>query len=440
MFGWLRSAPQKKDIGSTEELIRSLGMHAFMSGQTVDAQRATQYASVYSCMQVRAEGLAQMTPKVYKRKADGGRQEVRDHWLAKLLRNGPSPDMDGFGYGERISLDLDSNGNHFAYKLRKGGEITELVPLTASAVIVDRDPKTRRKTFKSPELTTQLKTEFTSDDIFHVSGLSRDGLRGMSKIEECRHTFSLMAAAERHGIAAFENGAQIGSILKFPEKLEEEQYDRLQKDLDENWRGAKAWRTMLLESGADFVQLGINNKDSQFLETRQYGRTEICGIYRVPPHMIGDLSRSTNNNIEQQALEFVMYGLLPTARRIESVWNSTELADADEYLEYNADALIRGDFKSRMEGYKTGISMGMLTPNEARAKENMPADEDGDHLMMMANIVSLERAITAPVTPQPSPSEPSNDESTTDETDEAGEDKPKSDPNTAEASQEGEAA
>lgn len=418
MLGWLTGkmmgsrAGAKSDLSLSvtgpEQIMKALENQSIVAGGPVNPITAMRQATVFACVLVLGEAFAQASPKVYKRLPNGAKEEAPDHWLWSLLREHPCIDLDPFAYQERKNNDLNLDGNHFAYKIKKGGKITELVPLCPTDVTVERNKETRRREYKIDGMATLRKSVFGVEDIFHVHRMSRDGLRGMSPITQCRNTLGLTMAAERHGLNTFTNGASPSGILEFPEKLDEEQYDRLQEDLDTNWNGVKANRTMILESGAKFSVVSLSNKDAQFLETRGFSRSEICGIFRVPPHMVGDLSRSTNNNIEQQALEFIMHGVVPALRRDESVWNSTELKGTPYFLEYNVDALIRGDFKTRMDGYRLAIQHALMTPNEARAKENWPAMPHGDQLLMMANVISLEKAVTtapapAPIEPDPAP-------------------------------------
>jgi len=421
MLGWLTGkmnglrAGEKSDVApltvtGPEHIMSALNAQASIAGVSVTQATAMRQATVFACILVLGEAFAQASPKVYKRLPDGGKEEAPDHWLWQLLRETPCKDMDPFAYQERKNNDLNLDGNHFAYKIKVGGAVKELVPLCPKEVAVERNETTRRREYRVMGLQSLRKTVFTSDEIFHVHRMSRDGLRGMSPIEQCRATFGLTMAAERHGLSTFANGASPSGVLEFPEKLDEDQYERLQQDLDENWNGLKANRTMILESGAKFSVVSLSNKDAQFLETRGFSRSEICGIFRTPPHMVGDLSRSTNNNIEQQALEFIMYGVVPALRRDESVWNSGELRGTGYFIEYNVDALIRGDFKTRMEGYKSGILHGLMTCNEARAKENWPSMPHGDELLMMSNVTSLEKAVTATApSPAPPSTPPEND-------------------------------
>lgn len=365
---------------------------------------ATRQATVFACIQVRGEGFAQLSPKVYEvvRPQDAtpetavqtDRREAREHWAWRLWREGPARDWTPFEYQERISNDLDTRGNHFAYKVKTGERITELVPLPFEDVDAKINREARRIEYTVRDFSARGRRTFTRDDIFHVRRMTRDGVLGLSPIDECRLTIGTVISAETHGRATFTNGAHPSGVVEYPETMDDTEYSRLQDDFDRNWNGERAGRTLILEGGAKFVPIAISNREAQFLETRQFGRGEICGIYRVPPHMIGDLSRSTNNNIEHQGIEWVQYGLLPSARRTESAWNTMpEMRGTPFYLEFNIDALIRGDFKSRMDGYGRAIERGILTPNEARAKENLPAHTDGGRLMMMANVTSLTRAI-----------------------------------------------
>ena len=355
---------------------------------------AMRQATVFACIQVRGMGFAQLSPKIFRKLPNGDREEAPNHWAWRLWREAPGADWNPFEFAERLSNDLDCHGNFYALKVKKGETITELVPLDPKAVTAKRNASTRRIEYKIDGYSVRGKETLTRDDIFHVRRMSRDGVTGLSPITECRLCISTVISAEQHGRSTFKNGAHPSGVLEYPETLDDAEYDRLQKDFDDNWNGKKAGRTLILEGGAKFQPINISNKDAQFLETRQFGRSEICGIFRVPPHKVGDLSRSTNNNIEHQGIEWSTEGLLPEACRTEAAWNSSpEMAGTGYYLEFNLDSLIRGDFRTRMEGYGKAISSAIMSPNEVRKKENLPSDPNGNQLMMMANVVSLERAV-----------------------------------------------
>lgn len=392
-------------ITSTHQLAQRLKAESAQSGVNVSPMRAMQQATVFSCVKVRSETFAQLSPMVYERTAKGKRRDD-SHWLARLLRENPGDGETPFEFGETMSAELDIYGNHYRYMVWRGNRVERFIHIPENDVTVERDKATREIRFKIPSLAVPGKEYFTRREILHVRDLSLDGLKGMSKIGQCRNTVGLQIACERHGSNVFKNGAAPNATMEFPHELTKEQHKRLQDDLDENWNGKKSGRTMILESGGKLVPFAMPLKDAQFLETRQYGRTEICGIFRVPPHFIGDLSRSTFSNIEHQSLEFVMYSILPLAKRLESIYNSL-LAGTDYYVEFNIDSLIRGDIKTRMESYSKAIQSGIMTPDEARAKENLEPDPTGNgaKLFMMANVVPIESAGQSPA-PSPAPDEP----------------------------------
>lgn len=356
-----------------------------------------QLATVFSCVRVRGETFAQLSPKVFERMPDGSREDRPDHWLSKRLKTSPGFGYSPFDFGERMSNDLDLWGNFYAYRVWSGDEVVDYIPLEPADVQVKRNLTTLKLEYTVPSMTFKHLGTLTQREILHVKRMSRDGIKGITPIEQCRSTMNLSLDIDQHGSTVFRNGARPSAVMEFPEALDDEQHERLQRDLDTNWNGAKANRTLILESGGKMSPLAMGNRDAQFLESRKFQRTEICGMYRVPPHLIADLERSTNNNIEQQSLEFVMYGVLPDARRVESIFNSIELAGSNFFMEYQIESLIRGDFEGRMKGYQLAIQSGLMTPNFVCQKENWPTDpENGDKRLMMVNVASLEKAVTMP--------------------------------------------
>jgi len=402
-----------REITTSRDLLKHMNQANSFAGVSVTPLRAMQQATVFSCVKVRAETFAQCSPVIYERMPDGGKRRADEHWMAKLLRERPGEGYTPFEFLEKASLDLDLRGDHYSYMVWSGDEVKEFIPLSPDDVTTTRNKETRRLEHKVQGLEVRGKDTFSSKEIFHVRDLSIDGVTGLSKISQCRHSIGLTMACERHGATVFKNGAAPSGIMEFPNELTDPQHKRLQKDLDENWNGLKANRTMILESGGKFSVVSVANKDAQYLETRQFQRSEICGIFRVPPHMIGDQSRSTFNNIEHLSLDFIKFGTVPELRRFESAVNCGILRGTGFYLEFLVDSLVRGDLKSRMEAYSIAISNGIMKPNEARAKENAEPDDFGNDLMMMANVVPLRLsgqtiapAPGAAPDPEPDPQDP----------------------------------
>ena len=180
-------------------------------------------------------------------------------------------------------------------------------------------------------------------------------------------------AVEKYGSAFFKNGAQPAGVLEHPGVLKDPQKIR------DNWMNAyggpgNAHKVAVLEEGMAYKPISLPPEDSQFLSTREFGVEEICRIFRVPPHMVQDLKRATFNNIEHQSIDFVMHTIMPWLVRIEQALIKDVLIEEEQdtyFPKFNVDGLMRGDYKSRMDGYAVGFSNGFLSPNDIRRLENM---------------------------------------------------------------------
>jgi HK97 family phage portal protein len=203
--------------------------------------------------------------------------------------------------------------------------------------------------------------------------MSYDGLHGMSPIEYSKNAIGLSIALEEHGSNLFSHGANPNGVFETDRVLSDEAFERLKADLKSSYTGlSNSNKPMLLEDGIKFKQISLTNNDSQFLESRKFQRSEIASIFRVPPHLIGDLERATFTNIEQQSLEFATYTLTPWVQRFEQAIN---IALARVYpnlrVDFDMDAMVRGDIQSRYNANGTAIRDGWLTRNEVRIKEGL---------------------------------------------------------------------
>ena len=232
-----------------------------------------------------------------------------------------------------------------------------------------------------------------SCDIIHIKGLTLDGIIGKSPISVHRENLSLSKSAQEYGEKFFSQGGNTSGIFKYPHKLSDVEYKRLKTGLREQVVGiAKAHSPMLLEGGMDYQRITIPPEDAQFIATRKFQKNEIATIYGVPPHMIADLERATNNNIEHQGIEFVIYCLMPYLVKIEAEFDRkllTEKESSKYYFKFNVNGLLRGDAKSRSEFYKTMSLMSAMTPNEIREREDMNSYEDGDKFYYQLNMQSV---------------------------------------------------
>jgi HK97 family phage portal protein len=184
-------------------------------------------------------------------------------------------------------------------------------------------------------------------------------------------------------------------VLEHPGVIKPEQADRLRESWQSQFGGANAHKVAVLEEGLKFHQMSIPPEQAQFLETRKFQINEIARIFRVPPHMVGDLEKSSFSNIEQQSLEFVKYTLDPWVVRWEQSLQQALILPSEKatiFIKFNLDGLLRGDYQSRMQGYSTGIQNGFMSVNDVRGLEDMnllTAEEGGDLHFVNGNMVKL---------------------------------------------------
>ena len=269
------------------------------------------------------------------------------------------------------------------------GDIVGLYPYQWSRVDIKRDPETRKLIYKVNESGQQ---PLTRDHVLHIPGLSYDGIIGMSPIEYAASAIRLGLSYEQFGVNFYKNGMNPSIALEYPNELSEPAYQRLKADLDKNYAGiANTGKPFLAEGGAKVKELTIKPADAQLIENKRFQIEDVARIYRVPLHLIQELSRSTNNNIEQQSLEFVMYTMLPWFKRWEENINMQLLNPIERkagfYLEFKIDSLLRGDTKSRCEAYALGRQWGWLSVNDIRRLENMNPIPNGDVYLEPLNMV-----------------------------------------------------
>lgn len=357
----------------------------------ISAETAMKYSAVNACIRVRAETFASVPIMIY-RKTDDGREPVTDVSLYDILHYRPNDEMAPFGFKETLMTNFDIGGNIVCEKLyNKSGELIGLYPYPHSAVTIDRDKKTRKLIYKigSGDNSKTLKRE----EVLHVPNMSFDGVIGMSPISYAAASIRLGLSYENYGVKFYENSATPSGVFEHPSKLSDGGYERLKKDLKENYTGLKnVGVPMILEEGMQWKQVTITPLDAQLLESKNFQIEDICRIYRVPQHLIQKLDRSTYSNIEHQSLEFVMYTMLPIYKRFEDYMNTQVLTKeqrrAGIYCEFKIDGLLRGDQKSRAEAYARGRQWGWLSVNDIRRLENLPSiGPQGDIYLTPVNMI-----------------------------------------------------
>ena len=349
------------------------------AGRTVNDRTAMQVTAVYACVRILAEAIAGLPLNVYQYRPDGSKEKVYSHPLYRILHDEPNPEMTSFIFRETMMSHLLLHGNAYAQIIRNGrGEVVSLYPLMPDRMDVSRDKGGRlyyTYTRNYDEPGGKQKYEqvvLRKEDVLHIPGLGFDGLIGYSPIAMAKNAIGMAIATEEYGASFFANGATPGGILEHPGIVKDP--DRLRQSWQAQFSGKNSHSVAVLEEGMTFKQMSIPPNEAQFLETRKFQINEIARIFRVPPHMVGDLEKSSFSNIEQQSLDFVMYTLNPWIVRWEQAMQQALLLPAEKgrlSFRFNVDGLLRGDYQSRMNGYAVARQNGWMSANDIRELENM---------------------------------------------------------------------
>ena len=374
------------------------------SGKTVNEHTALQTTAVYACVRILAETVAGLPLHVYQYRLDGSKERFPQHPLYNLLHNEPNPEMTSFVFRETLMSHLLLWGNAYAQIVRNGrGQPVALYPLLPNKIDVSRALNGELLyTYYRDEDESGLKPKggyitLRKDEVLHIPGLGFDGLIGYSPIAMAKNAIGMALATEEYGASFFANGANPGGVLEHPGVIKDVQ--RVKDSWNSVYQGSgNAHRVAVLEEGMKFQAIGIPPEQAQFLETRKFQINEIARIFRVPPHMVGDLEKSSFSNIEQQSLEFVKFTIDPWVVRWEQALSQALLLPSeksDVFIRFNLDGLLRGDYASRMTGYATGRQNGWLSANDIRELEDMnriPASEGGDLFLVNGSMTKLVQA------------------------------------------------
>jgi HK97 family phage portal protein len=353
-------------------------------------------------VRILSESIASLPLHVYRYNRDGGKERTAFHPLYRLLHDEPNREMTSFVFRETLMAHLLIYGNAYAQIIRNGnGQPIALYPLLPNKMDVSRNRAGDliytyyRDWEESGNRPKQGGMTLRREEVLHIPGLGFDGLIGYSPIAMAKNAIGLSLATEDYGAAFFANGANPGGVLEHPGVIKPDQADRLRESWTSQFGGANAHKVAVLEEGLKFHQMSIPPEQAQFLETRKFQINEIARIFRVPPHMVGDLEKSSFSNIEQQSLEFVKYTLDPWVVRWEQSLQQALLLPSEKSaisIRFNLDGLLRGDYQSRMQGYSVGIQNGFYSVNDVRSLEdlNLLPESDGGNLRVLnGNMVKL---------------------------------------------------
>lgn len=373
------------------------------SGKRVNEFTAMQTTAVYACVRILAETLAALPLQMY-RFTPTGKERVYDHPLYHLLHDEPNPEMTSFIFRETLMSHLLIWGNAYAQIIRDGlGRVVCLYPLRPDKMQVARDAGGTifyiytETSDENPNVKPYGQVPLKKEEVLHIPGLGFDGLVGYSPIAMARNAVGMTMACEEYGASFFANGASPSGVLEHPGVLKDP--SKVRDSWNAVYQGSNnAHKVAVLEEGMKYQQIGIPPEEAQFLETRKFQLDEIARLYRIPPHMIGDLDKSSFNNIEQQSMEFVKYTLDPWVVRWEQAMQRSLLLPEEKkryFLRFNVNGLMRGDYESRMTGYSIGRQNGWLSANDIREMEDMnpvPAEEGGDLYLVNGSMTKLKDA------------------------------------------------
>lgn len=395
--GFYKLAAQNGATGST------------WSGESVTEQTALNHSTVFTCMRILAESVAAL-PLPLMREKDGQKDEAKTHPMFNALQHEPNAEITAQRFRETLMGQCVLGGNAYAQIMRRSstGVAYELYPLLPSQVTIDHE-KTGEKRLvyvvkdgNAPGKSFTVKRD-KPQDILHVPGIGLDGVRGLSVLTVARQSIGTAIGAERHVGRFYGRGGRMPYNLKlnndvFNGEEGEEQFKKFRSEWESTY--ADPNKAPIIQTWFDYNQTGVNLKDSQMLESRQFTVSEICRWFRISPHLAGDLSRATYSNIEQLAQEFKSFTLEPWIKRWEEELRrcilTPEEKTQDYYWKHNVNALLRGDFAARMAGYSTALQNGWLNRNEVRDWEDLNGFEGGDEYTIQLNMQPLPLADNAP--------------------------------------------
>lgn len=376
------------------------------SGETVSLQTALQHSVFWACNRLISETLAMLPLVMLQRKGDE-KQIADDHPMYSKLHDEPNAEMTAMTFRETRTSHALLQGNGYAQILRRSGTgvAYQLRALDPGQVRPDRENAgQRRLIYLVKDGNAAEKTYTVADgkpqDILHIHGMGWDGVQGYSVLTMGRQSIGTAIAAERNVGRFWANGGRVPYNLKLSQKLKNEDFDKFRADWERVY--SEPHRAPILEPWVDYQQTGLSAVDAQLLETRLFHIHEVCRWFLVSPHLVGDLSRATFSNIEQLALEFVKITLSSWITRWEQELHRSVLTDDEKnagyFFKHNLNAVQRGDFQSRMQGYSVMLQNGIASVNEIRDLEDWNPVDGGDDHHIQLNMQSLPGG--APLTSQ----------------------------------------
>lgn len=405
-----RAASETVQVGadeSYERLAALLGLNTggIVGGVAVNERNALGFASVWACVLAISQDLAALPCQLYQNLPGGGKQQVSAHPASRVLNLQASPLQNAMPFRMILHATVLLHGN--AYALIQYG------PKYTIKAVHYKHPTQTEVLVSGGRLYYRFagdSTIYQDYEVLHLRGLCLDqnGIMGLSVLSLHRENIGTGLAAQRTSARFYDNGAKVSGTLETEQQLKPETIARLKAQFAENYSGANnAGKVVTLEQGLSFKSIGLPPADAQFLDTRKFTAREVASMFRVPAHKMGDLERSTNNNIEQQGIDYVTNCLTPWAVSTEQEYQLKLLRTSEvdtHYFRHNMAALLRADATARATYYGKMTDIGAYSINEVRAFEDMNGiGAPGEVRFVQVNRQTLENAMLAKPEPTTAP-------------------------------------
>lgn len=362
-----------------------LGSGPTASGKNISPSGALQATAALACVIVLSQDIAKIPVYLYDRKT---LEPQINHPVHRLLNRKPNSWQNRYTFRQFVMGQLLTRGNAYPVKLYdQRGRLSALVPVPSDYMMLYESPQGDLFYYlalKGQFFGRQLEPAITehgmwipAEYVMHHRGLSLDGIRGVSVLTYAKEAVGLSLATEEHGARMFSNGAQVSGVLESDQTLTQPAIDKLRRQWQEAYSGlSNAFKTVILESGMKWKQVGMNTDDAQFLETRQFQVAEIARIFRVPPSKIAAATQGNRySNAEMEAQEYINDGLMPWLEMLEADYETNLLTEEEQgryFIQHDLNSLLRADSRGRAEYFAKARQWGWLNVNEIRRRENMP--------------------------------------------------------------------
>lgn len=383
---------------STFDLLNGGWMRLFGSaskaGVHVNQENALGLSAVYAAVDRLSSAIATLPWKVYENLANGDRELAFTNAIYALLSTNPHAHYTPFNFKKALMCWVLLHGNAYAYIMRDAnGRVVGLKILKATEVqpFCGSDDRLRYQ-IHSSNMGSML---IDAQDMLHIPGLSFDGIKGRSPIADARESLGAAIAAQQYGSNVYKDGAFMNGILSSPLPLKAQQREQVEQVVRERYSGANNGKIPVFGGDLKYYPISLSPRDAQFVESTKMGIEDVARIFNIPLHMLGSLGDATFNNITTLSQEFVKYSLMPWILKFEEEANR-KLFRQDEmgrfYSKMSVSALLRGDFKTRTEGYRTLWNLGAISANEIRRLEDMNSIPNGDTYYVPLNFVDDKKA------------------------------------------------